>query len=380
MNGRSRTLCYRAGSDADHPRQAAASSTLHQPPADRAWRIRPPPHPHRHPDHRPARRRPVGRRGDGVHRGRLQLLRARACPTRSRSSRTSSSSSRRSCTTGPARSSWRGSARFVASVVSFAGIPDETLDATTAIEDQFFWTNPGFDPSASSARASTRCPAGRVAPPRSPSSWSAPACSRRRPSPISTYERKIREIIQSIRLTEAYPGDKGKQDIITAYLNQNFYGNHTYGVKAAAKGYFGKALDELTLAQNAILAAIPQSPTKFDLMRNAEEVCLDDPPPDPESEEICKETRLQVPASSEIVAAPQLRPRPDEDAQPTERRPPRARGVRRGQARARHHQAPGRGHLARAAFRVAGPRSADRDRLPGDTDRLRARSIPAATG
>jgi penicillin-binding protein 1A len=86
----------------------------------------------------------------------------------------------------------------------------------------------------------------------------------------STYERKVREIIQSIRLTEAYPGDQGKQDIITAYLNQNFYGNQTYGVKAAARGYFGKSLSDLTLAQFAILAAIPQSPTKFDLMRNAE--------------------------------------------------------------------------------------------------------------
>src|SRR4029453_15575413 len=114
----------------------------------------------------------------------------------------------------------------------------------------------------------------------------------------TTYERKVREIIQSIRLTEAYPGDKGKQDIITAYLNQNFYGNQTYGVKAAARGYFGKSLKDLSLAQYAILAAIPQSPTRFDLMRNAEEVCLDKNPPDPESEEVCKDSQLQVPPTS----------------------------------------------------------------------------------
>jgi membrane peptidoglycan carboxypeptidase len=117
----------------------------------------------------------------------------------------------------------------------------------------------------------------------------------------STYERKVREIIQSIRLTEAYPGDQGKQDIITAYLNQNFYGNQTYGVKAAARGYFGKSLKDLTLAQFAILAAIPQSPTKFDLMRNAEDVCLDKNPPDPDSDEVCKKSQLEVPLSSEIV-------------------------------------------------------------------------------
>jgi membrane peptidoglycan carboxypeptidase len=186
-------------------------------------------------------------------------------------------------------------------VTTFAGIPDEMLDATTAIEDQGFWTNPGFDPSAI-VSAGLDTLAGR---PRGASTITQQLVRARLLPPEafadSTYERKIREIIQSIRLTEAYPGDKGKQDIITAYLNQNFYGNQTYGVKAAARGYFGKALDELSLAQYAILAAIPQSPTRFDLMRNAEEVCLDANPPDADSEESCKKLQLEVPATSEIV-------------------------------------------------------------------------------
>ena len=186
--------------------------------------------------------------------------------------------------------------------MSFAAIPDEMLDATTAIEDQFFWTNPGFDASAI-VSAGLDTISGR---PRGASTITQQLVRARLLPPEAfadtTYERKIREIIQSIRLTEAYPGDKGKQDIITAYLNQNFYGNQTYGVKAAAKGYFGKALEDLTLAEYAILAAIPQSPTKFDLMRNAEEICLDDPPPDPEYRRgVPGARRLEVPASSEIV-------------------------------------------------------------------------------
>ena len=54
------------------------------------------------------------------------------------------------------------------------------------------------------------------------------------------------------------------------YLNQNFYGNNSYGVKAAARSYFGITdLKKITLAQAAILAAIPQSPTDYDLVRNA---------------------------------------------------------------------------------------------------------------
>ena len=83
-------------------------------------------------------------------------------------------------------------------------------------------------------------------------------------------------------------------------------------MKAAARTYFDKDLKDLTLAQDAILAAIPQSPTKFDLVRNAEEVC---------ATPIKAGRRLRAdedPASSsrtrrEIVQAPQLRPRPDED-------------------------------------------------------------------
>jgi len=186
-------------------------------------------------------------------------------------------------------------------VVTFDQIPDEMLDATTAIEDQFFWTNPGFDATAI-VSAGVDTIAGR---PRGASTITQQLVrARLLPAAAfegSTYERKIREIIQSIRLTDAYPGDKGKQDIITAYLNQNFYGNHSYGVKAAARGYFGKQLKDLTLAEYAILAAIPQSPTKYDLMRNADQVCIDATPPDPESAEECKESQLQVPLTSDIV-------------------------------------------------------------------------------
>ncbi len=193
-------------------------------------------------------------------------------------------------------------------LVTFDEIPGEMLDATTAIEDKDFWVNAGFDPfGIVSAGLDTL--SGR---PRGASTITQQLV-RNRLLPAeafadTTYERKIREIIQSIRLTEAYPGDEGKQEIITAYLNNNFYGNSTYGVKAAAKGYFGKKLEDLTLAEHAILAAIPQSPTRFDLVRNAEEVCADVVEPetteaDAEEADLadCKEVQLVVPDTSEIV-------------------------------------------------------------------------------
>ena len=182
-------------------------------------------------------------------------------------------------------------------VVTFAQLPGEIMDATTAIEDKDFWSNPGFDP-VGIVSAGLDTVSGR---PRGASTITQQLVrARLLPTEAfdgSTYERKIREIIQSTRLTQAYPGEAGKQAIMTAYLNQNFYGNRSYGVKAAAKGYFGKSLADLTIAQDAILAAIPQSPTKFDLMRNATEVCDQNVA---EGEE-CTKFKLIVPQDSEIV-------------------------------------------------------------------------------
>ncbi len=160
-------------------------------------------------------------------------------------------------------------------VVPFAQMPPVLIDATTSIEDKTFWANAGFDPiGIISAALDTVTGKARGA------STITQQLVRNRLLPASvlagpTYERKIREIIQSIRLTqELPPGDAGKQQIMEAYLNQNFYGNQSYGIAAAAESYFGISdLSKLDLAQAAILAGIPQSPTDFDLVQNAVEQC-----------------------------------------------------------------------------------------------------------
>ena len=130
---------------------------------------------------------------------------------------------------------------------------------------------PASTRSGSCRPRSTRSPASRAAPRRSPSSSSATRLLPADALAGSTYERKIREIIQSIRLTqELPPGVAGKQQIMAAYLNQNFYGNQSYGIAAAAESYFGITdLSKLDLAQAAILAGIPQSPIDYDLVQNA---------------------------------------------------------------------------------------------------------------
>ncbi len=184
-------------------------------------------------------------------------------------------------------------------LVTFDQIPSELIDATTAIEDKTYWTNAGFDPLAIiSAGLDTISGSGRGA------STITQQLVRNRLLPPeaftgTVYDRKAREIIQSIRLTQEYPGAVGKKEIITAYLNQNFYGNQSYGVRAAALGYFGKELKDLSLAQMAVLAGIPQSPTAFDLVRNAVKVCAVEVPEGGSCP--AGSSQLIVPATTEIA-------------------------------------------------------------------------------
>jgi penicillin-binding protein 1A len=155
-------------------------------------------------------------------------------------------------------------------VLKFSEIPDVVLDTTTSTEDKTFWSNTGFDPAAvlSSIRDAL---SGR---PRGASTITqqlvrnAPGIL---PATNSTVDRKIKEILQSIKLTQELPGDAGKQTIISDYLNLNFYGNQSYGIAAAAQGYFGVTdLNQLTVAQAAILAGILQAPSAYDLVANAD--------------------------------------------------------------------------------------------------------------
>jgi membrane peptidoglycan carboxypeptidase len=72
-----------------------------------------------------------------------------------------------------------------------------------------------------------------------------------------TLSRKVKELILSVELEREY----SKNDILTGYLNIAPYSGIQYGVEAAARDYFGISAKELTLAQSAMLAAIPKSPT-----------------------------------------------------------------------------------------------------------------------
>ncbi len=76
-------------------------------------------------------------------------------------------------------------------------------------------------------------------------------------NPKKTIGRKVKEWVLAIKIDNSMP----KEKILELYLNEAPYGGTIYGIEEAAKNYFGKSAHDLTLAEAAYLAAIPQSPT-----------------------------------------------------------------------------------------------------------------------
>jgi len=72
-----------------------------------------------------------------------------------------------------------------------------------------------------------------------------------------TFVRKFKELILATRIEREFT----KAEILELYLNTTFFGQHAYGVAAAARIYFGKELSDLTIAEAAIIAGIPQGPS-----------------------------------------------------------------------------------------------------------------------
>jgi penicillin-binding protein 1A len=78
-------------------------------------------------------------------------------------------------------------------------------------------------------------------------------------SPEKSFVRKIREAILAFKI-EKY---LSKEEILFLYLNQIYLGHGAYGVATAAENYFGKSVEELNLAESALLAGLPQAPSKY---------------------------------------------------------------------------------------------------------------------
>lgn len=79
-----------------------------------------------------------------------------------------------------------------------------------------------------------------------------------------TYIRKLNEILLALKIERTL----SKEEIFELYLNKIYLGNRAYGVGAAARVYYGKTLDELTLAETAMIAGLPKAPSKYNPIAN----------------------------------------------------------------------------------------------------------------
>ncbi|ETS93696.1 MULTISPECIES: transglycosylase domain-containing protein [Veillonella] len=82
-----------------------------------------------------------------------------------------------------------------------------------------------------------------------------------------TLKRKISEALLAIKIEQNYT----KQEILEMYMNQIYFGQGAYGVQSASHVYFGKDVQDLTLAQAALIAGLPQSPNYYSPFNNLEE-------------------------------------------------------------------------------------------------------------
>ncbi|HUG30249.1 MAG TPA: transglycosylase domain-containing protein [Candidatus Limnocylindria bacterium] len=174
-------------------------------------------------------------------------------------------------------------------VVAFTDVPRLVLDATIAAEDRTFWDNDGYDPAAILAAAVQNASSESDVERGASTITQQLVRARLLPAEViddeDRYLRKVLEILQAARLTAAFPGEAGKQQIITAYLNEIYYGHRAYGIAAAAEIYFGVDITDLTPAQAALLAGLAKAPSVYDPYRYAVEdaegqlVVADDAPP-----------------------------------------------------------------------------------------------------
>ena len=136
-------------------------------------------------------------------------------------------------------------------------LPDDLVRAVVAAEDQGFYRHPGVDPLAVLRAAWSNLRAGEVV---SGASTIPMQIARMADPAPRTVASKLRESVRALQLDL----HREKAELLDIYLNLAPYGSNIEGVGAAARFYFGKEPDQLSLGEIALLVVLPRSPVAFD--------------------------------------------------------------------------------------------------------------------
>jgi penicillin-binding protein 1A len=149
--------------------------------------------------------------------------------------------------------------------VSFDEIPDDFIQALLAAEDANFFEHRGVDPRGL-ARAGLELAASGGDIQSGGSTITMQVARNYLLTLDRTFTRKIREILLALQMEQILT----KEEILELYVNKIFLGHRAYGIAAAAEVYYNKPLDELTLAQKAMIAGLPKAPSLFNPLANPE--------------------------------------------------------------------------------------------------------------
>src|SRR5690625_4596129 len=152
--------------------------------------------------------------------------------------------------------------------VPIEAIPQRVRNAFLSAEDQNFYSHPGIDVrSVIRAAITNLSQLGQDRRPEGASTITQQVAKNFLLTNEVSLDRKIREALLALRIEQTL----SKDQILELYLNEIYLGGGSYGVAAAALNYFNKPLDELSLAEAAYLAALPQAPNNYHPIRRKEQ-------------------------------------------------------------------------------------------------------------
>lgn len=146
--------------------------------------------------------------------------------------------------------------------IPFYEMPERVKNAFIAIEDARFYSHPGIDLVGivralfHDIRTASMTQGG--------STITQQLAKMLFLKPERSLMRKLREVALSVQIEKRYT----KEEILGIYLNQAYFGSRAYGIEAASRTYFDKSVNDLTIAESALLASLPKGPTIYSPFRN----------------------------------------------------------------------------------------------------------------
>ncbi len=153
-------------------------------------------------------------------------------------------------------------AGYTYSNVQLSEVPEQLVKALIATEDKNFYSHPGYDMIGLARSMVANALAGHVV--QGASTITQQLSRILFLSNEKTFTRKIKELQVAAQIEKTIPKDK----ILEMYLNNVYLGSGAYGVKGAAKIYFNKNLNQLTLPEMALIAGLPQAPSVYSPYNN----------------------------------------------------------------------------------------------------------------